>query len=159
MKSLQGIQQALQERRPLSECLVFSPNATPGEQMMWMQDEMRRLEGIEHAEEELNMLQQAHAIAAAQQEMARLAAADHRAAIAQHEHKLQQMHEAQVCCAVDTCGLANKSMLNQHYLAAVHAFESLPSPPLPLPTPSSHHALVGSSNALSKCGQVSTSEL
>ena len=61
-----------------------------------LQDEMRRLEGVEHAEQELNMLQQAHAIAAAQQEMARLAAADHRAAIAQHEHKLQQMHEAQV---------------------------------------------------------------
>lgn len=61
-----------------------------------LQDEMRRLQGVEHAEQELNMLQQGHAIAAAQQEMARLAAADHRAAIAQHEHKLQQMHEAQV---------------------------------------------------------------
>ena len=62
-----------------------------------MQDELKRLEGIEHAERELNMLQQAHAIAAAQQEMAHLAAADHRAAIAQYEHRLQQMHEAQVC--------------------------------------------------------------
>ncbi len=41
------------------------------------------------------MLQQAHAIATAQQEMARLAAADHRQAIAQHEHRLQQMHDAQ----------------------------------------------------------------
>lgn len=61
-----------------------------------MQDELRRLQGIEHAEHELNMLQQAHAIAAAQQEMARLAGADHRAAIAQHEHRLQQMHDAQV---------------------------------------------------------------
>ena len=71
-----------------------------------MQDEMRRLEGIEHAEQELNMLQQAHAIAAAQQEMARLAAADHRAAIAQHEHKLQQMHEAQVCWGLGKWGPA-----------------------------------------------------
>ena len=74
---------------------------------------MRRLEGIEHAEQELNMLQQAHAIAAAQQEMARLAAADHRTAIAQHEHKLQQMHEAQVSSGVVKRGLANKNMLSQ----------------------------------------------
>ena len=42
------------------------------------------------------MLQQAHAIAAAQHEMTRLAAADHRQAIAQHETRLQQMHAAQV---------------------------------------------------------------
>jgi len=41
------------------------------------------------------MLQQAHAIAAAQQEMARLAAADQREAIAQHEQRLQHMHDAQ----------------------------------------------------------------
>ena len=60
-----------------------------------LQSELRRLEGIEHAEHELNMLQQAHAIATAQQEMARLAAADQREAIARHEHRLQQMHDAQ----------------------------------------------------------------
>ena len=71
-----------------------------------MQNELRRLEGIEHAEHELNMLQQAHAIAAAQHEMTRLAATDHRQAIAQHEARLQQMHAAQVrmskhCSSVD----------------------------------------------------------
>ena len=54
-----------------------------------MQNELRRLEGIEHAEHELNMLQQAHTITAAQHEMTRLAAADHRQAIAQHETRLQ----------------------------------------------------------------------
>ena len=63
--------------------------------MLCLQSELRRLEGIEHAEHELNMLQQAHAIATAQQEMARLAAADQREAIARHEHRLQQMHDAQ----------------------------------------------------------------
>lgn len=76
-----------------------------------MQDELRRLEGIEHAERELNMLQQAHAIAAAQQEMARLAAADHRAAIAQHEHRLQQMHEAQVCWQADVMNTPCRAFL------------------------------------------------
>ena len=98
------------------------------------------------------MLQQAHAIAAAEQEIARLAAADHRAAIAQHEHKLQQMHEAQVCWAVGKCG-ASKSMLSQHYLAAIHAFGSLSclllslSPSLPPPCPSrDQHCLL-------ECGQ------
>lgn len=63
--------------------------------VLCLQNELRRLEGIEHAEHELNMLQQAHAIATAQQVMARLAAADQREAIAQHEHRLQQMHDAQ----------------------------------------------------------------
>ncbi len=63
--------------------------------MLCLQNELRRLEGIEHAEHELNMLQQAHAIATAQQELARLAAADQREAVAQHEHRLQQMHDAQ----------------------------------------------------------------
>ena len=57
------------------------------------------------------MLQQAHSIAAAQQEMARLAAADHRQAVAQHEHRLQQMHDAQVraaarCTTADVRGCA-----------------------------------------------------
>lgn len=63
--------------------------------VLCLQNELRRLEGIEHAEHELNMLQQAHAIATAQQEMARLAAADQREAITLHEHRLQQMHDAQ----------------------------------------------------------------
>ncbi len=66
-----------------------------GKCVLCLQNELRRLEGIEHADHELNMLQQAHAIATAQQEMARLAAADQREAIAQHEHRLQQMHDAQ----------------------------------------------------------------
>ncbi len=63
--------------------------------VLCLQNELRRLEGIEHAEHELNMLQQAHAIATAQQEMARLDAADQREAITLYEHRLQQMHDAQ----------------------------------------------------------------
>ena len=74
-----------------------------------MQNELRRLEGIEHAERELDMLQQANAIAAAQQEMARLAAADHQAAVAQHERRLQQMHDAQVWPFMVVAGTASLS--------------------------------------------------
>lgn len=61
-----------------------------------MQRELQRLEGIEQAERDLAMLQQAHALAIAQQEMARLATADQQGAIALHEQRLQQMHLAQV---------------------------------------------------------------
>ena len=62
----------------------------------WLQRELQRLEGIEQAERDLAMLQQAHALAIAQQEMARLATADQQGAIALHEQRLQQMHLAQV---------------------------------------------------------------
>ena len=65
-------------------------------QLLCLQAELQRLEGIEQAERELALRQQAHALAIAQQEMARLASADQRSAIALHEQRLQQMHEAQV---------------------------------------------------------------
>lgn len=61
-----------------------------------MQSELQRLEGIEQAERELALLQQAHALAIAQQEMARRATADQHNAVALHEQRLQQMHLAQV---------------------------------------------------------------
>ena len=83
--------------RSFSHHAIISTEArcSVGKCVLCLQNELRRLEGIEHAEHELNMLQQAHAIATAQQEMARLAAADQREAIARHEHRLQQMHDAQ----------------------------------------------------------------
>ena len=61
-----------------------------------LQNELQRLEGIEQAERELALLQQAHALAIAQQEMARQATADQHNAVALHEQRLQQMHLAQV---------------------------------------------------------------
>ena len=70
---------------------------------MCLQAELQRLEGIEQAERELALLQQAHALAIAQQEMARLAGADQLSAIALHEQRLQQMHEAQVGLVVLCC--------------------------------------------------------
>lgn len=61
-----------------------------------LQQELQRLEGIEQAERELALLQQAHALAIAQQEMARMASADQRDVVALHEQRLQEMHLAQV---------------------------------------------------------------
>ena len=64
-----------------------------------MQEELKRFDDIEHAEAQLQQLQQAHAVASVHAHSSRLAAAlDLQLAAAQKQRSVDELNKAQVWC-------------------------------------------------------------
>ena len=64
-----------------------------------MKEELKRFDDIEHAEAQLQQLQQAHAVASVHAHSSRLAAAlDLQLAAAQKQRSVDELNKAQVCC-------------------------------------------------------------